>query len=182
MIRTEAGGLRAFRGLTPADSTRKELACWDLSSEFLAPSESMVSNPAICGTRGTTRTILPAHLCASVPVPRQPPGNPELFFSQSVLVCSTLLPKHEKMAALRRALADVQALQARLRGAGLDDTLPSARPPSPALPPAKSSKQGARSKRTGRATIVSSTAFLDAKSAGVASFVTSTRLSHFRRT
>ena len=131
MIRTEAGGLRAFRGLTPADSTRKELACWDLSSEFLASSESMVSNPAICGARGTTRTILAAHLCASVPVPKAPPGNPELFFSQSVLVCSTLLPKHEKMAALRRALADVQALQARLRGAGLDDTLPSALGPSP---------------------------------------------------
>ena len=46
-------------------------------------------------------------------------------------ICSTLLPKHEKMAALRRALADVQALQARLRGAGLDDTLPSALGPSP---------------------------------------------------
>ena len=96
------------------------------------------------------------------------------------LICSILLLRNE-MAPLR-ALADVQALQARLRAAGLDDTLPSARPPSPALPPAKSSKQGARSKRTGRATIVSSTAFLDAKSAGVASFVTSTRLSHFRRT
>ena len=87
-----------------------------------------------------------------------------------------------RMAPLRRALADVQALQARLRAAGLDDTLPSARPPSPALPPAKSSKQGARSKKNRTGTIVSSTAFLDAKSAGVASFVTSTRLSHFRRT
>ena len=179
MIRTEAGGLRAFRGLTPADSTRKELACWDLSSEFLAPSESMVSNPAICGTRGTTRTILPAHLYASVPVPRQTSVRAPLVVSRS-LICSILLLRNE-MAPLR-ALADVQALQARLRAAGLDDTLPSARPPSPALPPAKSSKQGARSKKNRTGTIVSSTAFLDAKSAGVASFVTSTRLSHFRRT
>ena len=125
------------------------------------------------GQRDHTDDLGGSPLC-ECPSSKATSWNPELFFSQSVLVCSTLLPKHEKMAALRRALADVQALQARLRGAGLDDTLPSARPPSPALPPAKSSKQGARSKRTGRATIVSSTAFLDAKSAGVASFVTST--------
>ena len=37
-------------------------------------------------------------------------------------------------------------------------------------------------KRTGRATIVPSTASLDAKAAGVTSFVPSIRLSHFRRT
>ena len=91
-------------------------------------------------------------------------------------------PKINTMAALRKALADVQALQVRLRAAGLDDTLPSARPPSPALPPAKSSKQGARSKKNRTGTIVPSTASLDAKSAGVASFVPSIRLSHFRRT
>ena len=182
MIRTEAGGLRAFRGLTPADSTRKELACWDLSSEFLAPSESMVSNPAICGARGTTRTILAAHLCASVPVPRQPRPAHRFCFVSLVFAPFFSQNLREDGGAARRALADVQALQARLRAAGLDDTLPSARPPSPALPPAKSSKQGARSKKNRTGTIVSSTAFLDAKSAGVASFVTSTRLSHFRRT
>ena len=96
------------------------------------------------------------------------------------LICSILLLRNE-MAPLR-ALADVQALQARLRGAGLDDTLPSARPPSPALPPAKSSKQGARSKKNRTGTIVPSTASLDAKAAGVTSFVPSIRLSHFRRT
>ena len=106
------------------------------------------------------------------------PGPASLFCSRFGLLHSS--PKINTMAALRKALADVR--QARLRAAGLDDTLPSARPPSPALPPAKSSKQGARSKKNRTGTIVSSTAFLDAKSAGVASFVTSTRLSHFRRT
>jgi hypothetical protein len=135
--------------------------------------------PAEYPPRGTTRTILPAHLYASVPVPRQTRA-PLLFCVGFGLLHSS--PKINTMAALRKALADVQALQVRLRAAGLDDTLPSARPPSPALPPAKSSKQGARSKKNRTGTIVSSTAFLDAKSAGVASFVTSTRLSHFRRT
>ena len=122
--------------------TRKELACCDLSSEFLAPGESMVSNPAICGTRGTTRTILPAHLCASVPVPRQTSVRAPVV-SRS-LICSILLLRNE-MAPLR-ALADVQALQARLRAAGLDDTLPSARPPSLALPPAKTSNRAGRAR------------------------------------
>ena len=48
------------------------------------------------------------------------------------LICSILLPKSIRWR--RKALADVR--QARLRAAGLDDTLPSARPLSPALPPA----------------------------------------------
>ena len=64
-------------------------------------------------------------------------------FSRS-LICSILLLRNE-MAPLR-ALADVQALQARLRAAGLDDTLPSARPPSLALPPAKTSNRAGRAR------------------------------------
>ena len=53
-----------------------------------------------------------------------------VFFSKPYLLHSS--PKINTMAA--KALADVR--QARLRAAGLDDTLPSARPLSPALPPA----------------------------------------------
>ena len=123
--------------------------------------------------RDHTNDLAGSPLCEG---PRSKANLPPFSFSKPYLLHSS--PKINTMAA--KALADVR--QARLRAAGLDDTLPSARPPSPALPPAKSSKQGARSKKNRTGTIVSSTAFLDAKSAGVASFVTSTRLSHFRRT
>ena len=83
------------------------------------------------------------------------------------LICSILLLRNE-MAPLR-ALADVQALQARLRGAGLDDT------------PLAPRSRAAGTKRTGRATIVPSKASLDAWAAGVASIVGWIRLSHIRR-
>ena len=79
--------------------------------------------------RDHTNDLAGSPLC-ECPSSKAPPVRAPLFF----LLAFWFAPFFSQTMAARKALADVR--QARLRAAGLDDTLPSARPLSPALPPA----------------------------------------------
>ena len=90
------------------------------------------------------------------------------------LICSILLLRNESAAA--KSLGRRPGAASTAASCGVRRHTPLGPSPVPGATPRQDLKQG----RTG--TIVPSTASLDAKSAGVASFVPSTQLSHFRRT
>ena len=102
-----------------------------------------------------------------------------VFFSKPYLLHSS--PKINTMAA--KSLGRRPASTAARCGVRRHTPLGPRPGPRPRrYPPPSPRNRAPGAKRTGRATIVPSTASLDAKAAGVTSFVPSIRLSHFRRT